>query len=445
VLLDFHPDLRVLLAALMVTLIAGVAFGLAPALQATRSDPALILREGSTTMRFSRGRLRGGLVAAQIAGTACLLVTAGLFARALGRAGDIDPGFKAEGVQVLSLELRVRGYERQRTVAFAEALEQRAAAIPGVVSVASTDMLPLNMSNQQTVLALPGRPATPDVGLFQTDFTDVTPGFFATMGIPLRRGRGFTSSDRDGAPAVAIVNQTMARRYWPGEDPIGKRVNYGSFTNGTPTEIVGVVADAKYRTLGEDPLPMIYLPLAQQPGHRLTLLVRTVPGGPSLTKALRDALREVDPELPVEQEGSFAALIGVALLPNRVAALLATLFGATGLVLAAVGLYGLLAFRVQSRRKEIGIRIALGAKARDIRRLVLGEALRVITAGIAFGLVLAGGASRLLGSMLFGLSPLDPPTYGLIVAVLLGVGWIAAAGPTGRALRTEPFEVLRHD
>jgi predicted permease len=445
VLLDFHPDIPVLLAALLVTLIAGVAFGLAPALQATRSDPALILREGSTTMPFARGRLRGGLVAAQIAATACLLVTAGLFARALARAGDIDPGFKPEGVQVLSLELRVRGYEGQRTVALAQALEQRAGAIPGVLAVATTDLLPLNMSNQQTQLALPGRAQTPNVGLFETDFTDVTPGFFATMGIPLRRGRGFTPSDRDGAPAVAIVNETMARRFWPGEDPIGKRLNYGSFTAGTPTEVIGVAADAKYRTLGEDPLPMIYLPLAQQPGHRLTLLVRTAPGRPVSARALRDVLHEVDPELPVEQEGSFAALIGVALLPNRVAALLAALFGATGLVIAAVGLYGLLAFRVQSRRKEIGIRVALGARGRDIRRLVQGEALGVIAAGIASGLALAGGASRLLGSMLFGLSPLDPPTYGVIVAILLGVGWIAAAGPTGRALRTEPFEVLRHD
>ena len=442
---DFHPDTLVLALGLGVTLIAGVLFGLAPALEATRSDPALILREGSSTLRLGRGRLRGGLVAGQLAGTACLLITAGLFVRALGRAGGIDPGFNPADVQVLSLEPSVRGYEEARLVALAQALEERATTIPGVLSVASADIVPLGTSIKETQIGLPGRPVEPGVGLFATDFAGVTPGYFTTLGIRLERGRSFAATDREGAPAVAIVNQTLARRLWPGEDPIGKRLNFGRATDGTPTEVVGLAADANYRRLGEDPIPMIYVPLAQQPGRSLTLLVRTRPGAPDPARALREALRAVDPELPVAQQGSYTTLIGMALLPSRVAMLLAAAFGVTGLVLAAVGLYGLISYRVQSRRKEIGVRLALGASGWDIRRLVVGEGLRVTATGLIIGLLLAGATTRFLGSLLFGVSPLDPATYAGIVLTLLGIGWIAAAGPTRRALRTPPSEALRSE
>ncbi|MEP6574495.1 MAG: ABC transporter permease, partial [Gemmatimonadota bacterium] len=308
--LDFHPDPLVLAITLIVTLVAGLTFGLAPALQSAEADPALLLREGATTLRMTRTRLRGALVGGQVAATACLLVTAGLFARGLSRAGDLHPGFEPSGVRVMSVDLSVRNYDDARKVAFVETMERRAAALPGVVSVATTDLVPLNLSNQETEIALPERPAQPDIGLFQVDFTGVTSGYFTTMRIPLLQGRTFGPADRDGAPAVAIVNQTMATRLWPGENAIGKRINYGSFTRGTPTEIIGVAADAKYRNLGEDPLSMVYVPMAQQPRPRVTLLVRSTAGATESSRALRDAVREFDPDLPIGQDEMLESVIG---------------------------------------------------------------------------------------------------------------------------------------
>jgi putative ABC transport system permease protein len=445
VALDFHLDYRVLLASLGITLAAGLAFGLLPALQATRTDLAVVLRDGVTAGRMGRWRLRGAMVAAQVAGTAFLLVVAGLFVRALGRAGDVDLGFNPKGVQVLAMELQVRGYEGDRMLAFADALERRLAAVPGVQSVAATDFLPLNLGNKQTLVALDGRAAEPEVGVFETDFAGVSPGYFSTMEIPLRRGRSFSAGDRQGAPLVAIVNETLAARLWPGEDPVGKRLRFGGGTDGPLTEVVGVAANAKYRSLGEDPVRMIYVPLAQSPGQSLAMLVRVPPGVPAPTRALRLALADVDPEMPLSQEGPFAGIIAVALLPNRIAMVLAAMFGLTGITLAAVGLYGLLAYRVQSRRKEIGIRMALGAGNGEVRRLVIREAVRVTGAGMVLGLALAAGATRLLRSLLFGISPLDPVTYAMIGLLLLLVGWLAAAGPVRRALRTQPLEVLRNE
>jgi predicted permease len=443
--LDFHPDLLVLSLTLLVTLTVGVLFGLAPARQILRTDPAQVLREGGSSIRMARSRLRGMLVTGQVAGTACLLVTAGLFARGLSHAGEIRPGFNPEGISTIDLDLGVRHYDEAKAEAFITGLERRVAAMPGVTAVATTNLLPLNLSQQSTLIALPERPAELGVGRFETDFTSVSPGFFATLGLPLIEGRAFAATDRIGAPAVAIVNQTLARQLWPGEDPIGKRLNFGSFTNGVPTEVVGLAADAKYRSLGEEPVPMIYVPIPTEFGRRITLMVRTANGAAPARRAISDAVHELDPDLPVGQQASLTAIIGIALLPNRVAALLAMAFGITGLLLAALGLYGLLAFRVQSRRKEIGIRMALGASARQIRQLVVGEGVRLTAIGLGIGLAVAAVIGRLLGSMLFGVSPFDPVTYGAIALLLLGVGWFAALGPTRRAIGTDPVEVLRHE
>ena len=330
-------------------------------------------------------------------------------------------------------------------IQLAQALEERASAIPGVVSVASADILPLGNSIKETQLSLPGRPEEQGVGIFNTDFAGVTPGYFSTLGIRLERGRAFTSADRAGAPAVVIINQTLARRLWPGENPIGKQLNLGSGTSATPLEVVGLAADANYRHLGEAPIPMAYFPLAQQTGNSVNLLVRMQPGRTAPTREIREALRSVDPELPVAQAGAYTTYIGMALLPNRIAMMMATAFGLTGLVLAALGLYGLISYRVQSRKREIGVRLALGASPWDIRRLVVGEGMRVTAIGLGAGLLLAGGLSRLLSSLLFGVSPLDPLTYAGIVVTLFGIGWLAAAGPVRRALETQPVEVLRHE
>ncbi len=442
---DFHLDLRVLLVALLVTLAAGLFFGLLPALQATRTDLAAIIRDAlAASTRLGRWKLRGGMVAAQVAGTAFLLVIAGLFIRALGRAGDVKVGFNPGDVQVLGMEMRVSSYQGSKLITFAGEVQRQLAEVPGVVSVAATDFLPLNMGNQQTIVTLEGKPAEPNVGLFETDFASVTPEYFSTLELPLKQGRSFAPADRDSAPLVAIVNEAMAQRLWPGENPVGKRLHFGS-SEGPLTEIVGVAANSNVRSIGEHPVPTTYVPLAQSGGRNLTYLVRTRPGLAPPTRELRSALHRIDPDMPLSLEGRFTDIISIALLPNRIAMVVATLFGLTGITLAAVGLYGLLAYRVQCRRKEIGIRIALGAGAGDVRRLVTRDALGVTGAGLVLGLLVAGGATQLLQSLLFGLSPLDPVTYGAIGALLLLVGWLAAVGPMRRALRTEPLEVLRNE
>jgi putative ABC transport system permease protein len=443
--LDFHLDLRVLLASLGITLAAGLVFGLTPALQATRQDLTLVLRDALASARLGRWRLRGIMVAGQVAGTAFLLVIAGLFIRALGRAGQIEVGFNPADVQVLGMEMRVSNYQGDRLLAFDQSVERGIAALPGVVSVSGTDFLPLNMGTQQSMVNLEGKPAERGVGVFETDFASVTPGYFTTLELRLKTGREFTRADRAGAPAVAILNEKLASQLWPGEDPIGKRLRFGAVTGGDPTEIVGIVPNANIRSIGEEPVPMIYVPLAQSGGRNLTLLVRTTPGGGPTARELRAAIHQVDPNLPLAQEGKYSEIIALALLPNRIAAFIATAFGITGITLAAVGLYGLLAFRVQSRRKEIGIRMALGAGASEVQGLVMREALLVTLAGLLFGLLTAGGVTQLLRSLLFGLSPLDPLTYVAIGGLLLLVCWVAAAGPVRRALRTEPLEVLRHE
>lgn len=443
--LDFHLDLRVLLLSLSISLVAGLVFGLTPALQASRTDITMVLRSALSNTRLGRFRLRGLMVIGQVAGTAFLLVIAGLFIRALSKAGDTQVGFNPTDVQLLGMEMRVSSYQGDRLLTFADEVERRIAALPGVVSVAATDFLPLNMGNQQTIVNLEGRPPQYGVGIFETDFASVTPGYFSTLQLPLKSGRVFSEGDRKGAPDVAVINERLARQLWPGEDPVGKRLRFGSATEGDPTEIVGVAANANIRAIGEDPVPMIYVPLAQSEGRNLTLLVRTAPGIAPPASALRAELRLVDPNMPLSQEGRYTDIIALALLPNRIAAFIATLFGTTGVILAAVGLYGLLAFRVQSRRKEIGIRMALGAGAREVQRLVMHEALSVTGVGLLVGLVAAGGATQLLRSLLFGLSPLDPITYGVIGGLLLVVCWVAAAGPVRRALRTQPLEVLRNE
>ncbi|HSB54319.1 MAG TPA: ABC transporter permease [Gemmatimonadales bacterium] len=444
-LLDFHLDMRVLMVSLGITLMAGLLFGLTPALQATRHDLTAVLRDALASARVGRWRLRGFMVSGQVAGTAFLLVVAGLFVRALGRAGNVDVGFNPTDVQVLGMEMRVSNYQGERLTAFDQAVEQRIAQLPGVVSVAGTDFLPLNMGTQQTMVNLEGKPPQQGVGIFETDFASVTPGYFATLQLPLKSGREFTAADRPGAPDVAVINEKLASQLWPGEDPIGKRLRFGSPTEGSTTEIVGVIPNVNVRAIGEAPVPVIYVPLAQSNGRNLALLVRTRPGSAPSAGELRAALHEIDPNLPLSQEGKYSDIIALALLPNRIAAFLATMFGITGVTLAAVGLYGLLAFRVQSRRKEIGIRMALGAGAGEVRRLVMREALLVTLTGLAFGLLIAGGATQLLRSLLFGLSPMDPVTYVAIGGFLLLVCWGAAAGPVRRALRTEPLEVLRHE
>lgn len=445
IVLDFHLDLGVLAVTLVVTLITGLVFGLAPALQSTRPNLTLALKDEGGSRRVGRFRLRGAFVAAQVAGTTLLLVTAGLFTRALGRAGTIDLGFDPAPVHVLGLELQVKGYTGEQVLTLTGQLLERAAALPGIETVAATDFLAINFGNRQTVVSVHDREARMNVGHFQTDYNSVTPEYFRALTLPLLSGRPFRAGDRAGAAPVSIINETLAKQIWPGENPIGKRLRFGVDPAEPLTEVVGVARDAKYRSIGDAGIPMFYVPLAQTGPRSVTLLVKSRPGTPSPAAALRGLVRELDGSLPIASNSAYADIIGLSLVPNRVARGLAGLFGATGLVIAAVGLYGVLAYMVTRRRREIGIRMALGAAARNVRNLVLRDGLRMVTAGLLIGFAGAALVSRLLGSLLYGVSPLDPLTYAVIALLLGTVATLACLVPVRRALGTEPLEVLRHD
>ena len=441
---DFSPDWRVMAVALTLALVTGIVFGLAPALQSTRLDLGHAVRDEELGGRLRKSRLRNVFVTVQVAGSAFLLVVGGLFVRALGEAGSVDLGFNPVGLYAVQADLRIHHYTADQQVQFAANVRNALLARPEIADVAGTDMLPLNMGNQQTVFQLPDREAVPTVGLFQTDFAKITPGYFQTMASPLVKGRDFSDRDRAGTPAVGIVNETLARQVWPNEEALGRIILFGGSPGGTRVEIIGVAKNSKVRSIGEDYVPALYLAYAQNSSDKFAVIARargTVPIGGLLRQAVRDA----DPALPLLGDAPFTTTIGVSLLPNRIAALLASLFGGVGLILATVGLYGLLAFTVTRRRREIGIRMALGAQAGDVRRLVLGQGLRLTLIGLAIGFALSFAATRFLSSLLFGVSPLDPVTFGGITLLLGVTAAMACVVPAVRATRTDPMVAIRHD
>lgn len=441
---DFSPDFKVMGVALTMTLVTGIVFGLVPALQSTRLDLANAVRDEELGGRLRKSRLRNIFVTAQVAGSALLLVVGGLFVRALGQAGSIDLGFTPEGLYAVQMDLRIHHYTAEQQVQFAATVRNALSARNEISDVAGIDMLPLNMGSQGTVIQVPDRDPAPNIGMFQTDFAKLTPGYFQTMGTPLVKGRDFSDADRAGTPLVGIVNETLARQVWPGEEALGKIILLGGFGEDSRVEIVGVVRNSKVRSLGEEPVPVMYMAYAQNPSDKLALVARARSATP-IGGLLRQAVRDADPALPFLGDAPLTTTIGVSLLPNRIAAILAGLFGAIGLVLATVGLYGLLAFTVTRRRREIGIRMALGAQASDVRRLVLGQGLRLTLIGLAIGFALAFAATRLLASLLFGVSPLDPVTFGGITILLGLTAAIACIVPAVRATRTDPMVAIRHD
>lgn len=316
--------------------------------------------------------------------------------------------------------------------------------IGDVARLDEPNSLPLNLGNQQTVIRIGGRDPTPNVGLFQTDFAAVTPDYFQTMEIGLLAGRDFAPSDVPESPGVAIVNQTLADLAWPDQDPLGKTFTLGGPAD-APVEIIGLARNSKVRSLGESAVPLIYLPFNQSPSSSLTIIARGQRSDPAIGGLIRQAIHQADPALPLLTIAPLEEIIGVSLLPNRIAATLASLLGGIGLILATVGLYGLLSFTVTRRRREIGVRMALGAQAWDVMQLILRQGLRMTLTGLVLGFGVALATTRLLQSLLFGLSPVDPLTFGTIILLLGLTAAIACLVPAVRATRTDPMVAIRHD
>ncbi len=441
VALNVGLDGRVLGFAMLITLATGVIFGLVPAFQASHPDLVPALKSGEGRGGTGRTRLRSGLVVAQLAMSLLLLVTAGLFVRTLRSALDVDTGFDANGVAVALVGLEPHGYDAARAREFYRLLLDRLKAAPEVESAALTEFAPMSGNMVSLDAVPPGRPGGGEGGSVNVNYAVVDPGYFGTLRVPIVAGRGFTDADREGAAPVVVVNQTLAASFWPGESPIGKPVRM----NGEDHEVVGIARDSKNLSYRDDKVPFAYLPYAQEGGVAMTVLVRArgEPGG--ALAAIRREVRALDPNIALERPSLLPALLDFSLFPQRMAATMIGIFGLLGLLLASVGLYGILAYHVAQRSREIGVRIALGARAADVLRMVVRQGLSLVALGMAIGLVAAFALTRLLSGLLFGVSAADPVTYVGVVLLLGGIALLATYVPARRATRVDPMEALRTD
>jgi predicted permease len=443
VALDLGLDRRVLLFAVLLTLMSGLLSGLLPALQSARTDLVMGLKDDPGRVVFRRVRLRGALVVGQVALSCLLFLAAALLTRSLQHAAEIHPGFEASGVDVITLDLTMGGYSDEAAAGFAEQVIDRVGSLPGVTHVAVSRVIPLT-GNAMSFgrVGRPGQDLRRDA--IQADWNVVSPGYFETLRVALVRGRAFTDADRSGGPRVTIVNETFARQVWGDADPVGQRLALESFGTTGELTVVGVARDGKYRTLGEHPVPFIYVPLAQQFDRRLSLLVRTA-GGTTAIPAVRAALRDLNANLPLIRAERLADAVAIALVPQRLAATLAAGLGLVGLLLAAIGIYGVTAFSVAQRTREIGLRVALGADRSEVLRLVLRQGLLLAASGVALGLALGAMASRLLSSWLYGTGAADGVAYAAVGVLFLAIAGAASYLPARAAARINPLAALRVD
>jgi predicted permease len=369
-----------------------------------------------------------------------VLAAAGLFLASLRNATHIDPGFRAAGLSLVRLELGIQGYDSVRVRSFYAELERRVRSLPGVEAVSLAEIVPLGLARQRRHIEVEGY-APREGEEMEFGVNTVGGGYFETMGIGLSRGRGFEPGDREGAAPVAVVNEAFAAQFWPGEDPIGRRFSTG---RGGTREIVGVARDGKYWSLTEDPQPHFYEPFAQAYEADMVLLVRSASDPRSILPALTREVRALDPELPVEAN-TMAEHLGFALLPQRIGAAVLGVFGAVGALLAALGLYGVMSYAVSRRTAEIGIRMALGARAQDVRMLVVRRALALTLTGLGLGLAGALAATRVLASFLVDVSPTDPATLVSVAVLFTAVALLASWLPARRAAAVDPMRALRSE
>jgi predicted permease len=444
--LDLPIDWRVLAFTALVAMLATALFGTAPAMAASRVDLVGVIKGfGGSDRRH--GRTRAAFLVAQVSMSVLLLVTAGLFILAFRAAQSIDTGFDGSHVITASIDLQARGYSPGRGRAFVQALTERLEGAPGIAAANVVEITPLTLSNRAGFVLRDGdpapapnqRPTLPMVYL-----NTVAPGHFKTLAIPLVEGRDFNWFDTETAPPIVIVNETLARRFWPGQRAVGQRIRPLGEPEGTGTmEVVGVARDSKYVSVGEDPRPFAYRPFAQAYTPQLTMLVRAAGAPRTLLPAIVQVVRELDAGLPVFGVATMDDATSVSLLPAKLAGRVLTALGILALALSALGTYGVLSFLVRSRSRELAIRLAIGATPRDIATLVVRHALTWTATGTLIGLGLALVVTRLLASFLYGINPTDLWTF-VAVPLLIGlVAGMAAFVPAWRASHQDPLVTLR--
>jgi putative ABC transport system permease protein len=448
---EANVDLRLLGFTFLVSLLTGIGFGLLPAFQATKTNLNSSLKEGGGKSGEGRQRRRARniLVVSEIALAQVLLVGAGLLIMSHVRLTRINPGFNAEKVLTARIAPSTRKYPdaKSRTVFYTTVLDHLR-SLPGVKSVGLLMNLPLSGSSMNRGFRVEGRPEPKADENVSMDYQVVSPGIFSTLEVPIMRGRGFTDADSENSERVIVINQTMARRYWPNEDPLGKRMAIGESSKDTSwRKIVGIVGDVRHASLSEAPVPGAFTVYRQdlESWPRMAFVIKASTDALSLTSAVRKELISVDPAQPVYGVEPLEKLLNTSVAQRRFIMLLIGSLSFIALALAMVGVYGVVSFSVSARTHEIGIRMALGAKARDVLAMVLGQGMRLALLGIAIGLASAGAVTRLLSSLLFEVSATDPGTFS-IVAILLGV--IAAFAcyiPARRATKVDPLQALRYE
>jgi predicted permease len=446
--LDASLDWRVFAFAAVLVVFAGIVVGSVPALRASSADVNVVLHDGAQGKPFgvSQSGLRNFLVVAQVAGSLVLLVSAGLFLRSLLKVEQFDLGFDPDHVLNVVIDPHEIGYDEARTTVLYREVETKVRAIPGVQSVSVASYIPMGGFPTGTTVSIEGRSTLPGQQAPRVLYNAVDPDYFATMRIGLLRGRGFADSDSESSPRVAIVNQTMAARFWPREDAIGKRFRMNGET-GPFAEVVGVTRDGKYQTVGEDAQAFFYLPVAQNFASKRALQIRTAADPESLVGPVKEIISREAPGLSVGDIETMKQFLEGALgfFAFRLAATLAGALGVIGLFLAVVGVYGVVSFSVSQRTREIGIRMALGAGPGEVVRFVWLQGGRLILAGVAIGVPAAWVLSRTMTHLMAGISASDPVTYVTVAVVLAAVALLACYIPARRAMRVDPMVALRYE
>jgi predicted permease len=441
-------DSRVLVFTTLLAALTGVLFGLVPALQASRPDVVPILKNESAPGGSPRRgwgavfNLRQALVVVQIALSLVSLVAAGLFVRSLRHAQRIDTGFERKGVLVMAFNLGREGYTPERGQIFYQQIADRVSGLPGVRRAAIAQNAPLTGGFARSVFPEGSDTTTRDRILVQVN--SVSPGYLDTLDVPLLRGRDFTTADTTGTPLVVIVNETMAQRFWPGEEAIGKRFKF--FGDDEFTTIIGIARNAKYNGVAEDAIPFIYQPLRQNYSPAAVLHVRAESNAAALTAAIRREVQHLDPTLSVFNVRTLEDQVANSLAPLRVNVILITTFGALALLLACIGLYGVASYSISVRTREIGVRMALGASGAMVLRLVLGHGAALVGAGLIAGLLLALPLTWFLpADLLTSVSARDPWTFAVTVSLLAIIALVATYLPARRATKIDPLVALRTD
>jgi predicted permease len=443
---DVSPDARVFAYTFFLSLGAGVVFGLVPALQASKPDVVATLKDERLMLGYGRRQfnLRNLLVVSQIAVSLLLLIGAGLLIRNLRNTQHADPGFALDNSLMMSFDLGLANYKPARGKIFEEQLLQRVRALPQVRSASLAQSVPLGSGGSMSPLYIEGEPAPEhfdDASLLSHNTVAVD--YFKTLSIPFVWGRDFNARDTASSPGVIIVNETLARRLAPNGNAVGKRVRMDS--QGVYLEVIGVVRDIKYKQLAEKSLFFGYRPLSQRYNSAMTLHVSTTGDPLPVINQVRAEVKALDPDLPLTNVETMQEHLRLPLAPAKLLALLSSAFGMLALLLAAIGLYGVMAYTVGSRTHEIGIRLALGAPTNGVRRLVIGQGMRLALTGIAVGLIAAFALTRVLESVLYGVGATDPLTFISVAGLLLAVAWLACFIPARRATKVDPLVALRYE